>query len=442
MTHIATTWIDHAVDAVASVSAGPLPDSVVEVARRRVLDTVCATRIGRLTPDGRALASAVPGYAPLERIIVAVGSCRATEMDDIHPGGCVTAGAIAVPTGLVLGERLGADDATVLRAVVAGYEVAVLLGRGLGGPDALARDVWPTYVCAGVIAASVGAVLHGCDRGTTRRALTLAAAGGGGSAPSDEPGLPARWLAVGMAAASGVLALGGALAGIHAETPGRSGDGAASILADAVCRARSSWEVAEVETKPIASARQALAPLQALLTVVEAGASRRKPAHVELRVPPAFREMLDAPAQDRWGSLVSLHAQVPLALADPARLHDPVRAAGWRAGDGSSPPVTVTADPSLEPLLPERWGGRARVEWAGGGFDEATVTDAEIPTSWNDLERKWRSTIAAVAPDDDEWLDDALVWTRGLGSEAAASRLREVVAVMDLAMEPEKEETR
>src|SRR5581483_1607582 len=69
---------------------------------------------------------------------------RLSEIDDIHLASATTPGGVIVPAALTLAAECGADGAALARAIAAGYEAIVRLGRAIDGPHALYRGVWPT----------------------------------------------------------------------------------------------------------------------------------------------------------------------------------------------------------------------------------------------------------------------------------------------------------
>ena len=431
---------------IASLDAGALDEETAEIARGRMFDTVCAVRAGALLPDGRALATVerLLGAGPAGRLVTAVGACRATEMDDIHPGACVTAGAIVVPTALLIGAAWGADDVTVLLAIVAGYETAVHVGNAIGGPAAMARETWPTHLAAPLAAAAVAVRLRGCDAATTRSALALAAMRSRAQLPSDEPGRPARWLAIGLAAADGVAAAAGAIAGIRPAAVSTDRSGLDLELRNAALGGCAPGAIAQVESKPFATARQALSPLHALLTLLARRPAGSTPAAVRLVVPPPFEEMLATPADDRWSSLADLRTQAALAIADPERLWDPLRAESWHAEPirALAARIEIERDPALAAPLPERWAGRAAVTWADGARDERLVTDPPgsigDPLDWDGLRTKWTRALESmrVTPD---WTGHVTDLCRATGRGPGAAGARALAEALDPALDDDKE---
>ena len=79
-----------------------------------LIDTVGAWIAGAACAEGREIAGsmggklALLGDGPLDRLALAVATTRLTEIDDIHRASCVTAGAVVIPTAVIMARALGA----------------------------------------------------------------------------------------------------------------------------------------------------------------------------------------------------------------------------------------------------------------------------------------------------------------------------------------------
>jgi 2-methylcitrate dehydratase PrpD len=58
-----------------------------------------------------------------------VATTRLTEIDDIHCSSCVTAGAVVIPTAVIMARALGATSAQFAQALRNGYETMMRLGN-------------------------------------------------------------------------------------------------------------------------------------------------------------------------------------------------------------------------------------------------------------------------------------------------------------------------
>lgn len=134
---------------VAGLRFEALPSPVVAQACNVILDTVgCALAAWRDDPQkadiarklvfgfaarpvasvwGGAGARTDPALAALANGILA----NAADFDDTHKRALIHTGSVIVPPTLALAEELGLDGATVITAIVAGYEAAVRVGMAV-----------------------------------------------------------------------------------------------------------------------------------------------------------------------------------------------------------------------------------------------------------------------------------------------------------------------
>jgi 2-methylcitrate dehydratase PrpD len=132
---------------VAESPSRALPGDVTEKATLHVLDTLAAVVACRdLVPARVARAYAVrnsgalttpilgtPQTASLTDAVFATAmTAHAAEINDFCPSAYVQPGPAVVSTALLLGHERGIDGARLLRAVVAGYEVACRLPKAIG----------------------------------------------------------------------------------------------------------------------------------------------------------------------------------------------------------------------------------------------------------------------------------------------------------------------
>ncbi len=123
---------------IADALKKPLPKPVVERAKLHLLDTVAAIVAGsRLTPGKKILqyVKSIGGKAEVgiigTRLMTSVPNAalvngmfaHADEMDDTHPASLTHPGRNVVPAALAIGERGHHSGASLLRAMVLGYDV-------------------------------------------------------------------------------------------------------------------------------------------------------------------------------------------------------------------------------------------------------------------------------------------------------------------------------
>jgi 2-methylcitrate dehydratase PrpD len=217
----------------ASIRAEVLPPRIVEKARACMLYGVsvgigaCATT----QPWIAAVVAAAPG--PATRFIdgapLAAGDAalangalfHARCQEDAHPTGHL--GTVVLPASLAEAEALGSTGADLIAAVVAGYEVALRIGRDHAA-DLSVRGFRTTSVYGVFAAAAAAARLRRLDAEATQHALALAASMACGlrafvAAGSDE--FPYQ---AGVAARNGLLAAALAAAGAEGPRDVLSGD--------------------------------------------------------------------------------------------------------------------------------------------------------------------------------------------------------------------------
>lgn len=100
---------------------------------------------------------------------------QSTLAEDVHPDSLVHAGSIVVSTALAVAEWQGSSGADLVRAIIAGYDVACWFGTVLKTPAFIARGVRPSAAFGVFGSAAATAVLLGLTVDQTRSALGIAA---------------------------------------------------------------------------------------------------------------------------------------------------------------------------------------------------------------------------------------------------------------------------
>jgi 2-methylcitrate dehydratase PrpD len=176
--------------------------------------------------------------------------------EDAHPAGHM--GVVVLPAALAVGEARGVAGGELLAAIVAGYEVALRIGRDHAA--ALSARGFRTTPAYGVIGAAAAASrLSRLDAGRTAHALSLAANFAGGLREFARAG-SAEWsVQAGAAARNGITAAALAGEGIESAPDALSGeagfyrafgDGAAAAGRRLTDRLGHEFELARVGYKP------------------------------------------------------------------------------------------------------------------------------------------------------------------------------------------------
>lgn len=143
----------------AELTYDKIPASVIDHAKLCVLDTIACGLFGSHLPWVRIIVdlvlelggpeeSTVWGYdfkAPAPNASLANGTAvHSFELDDLHKTAIVHPGGVAIPAALAIAERVGGcDGKEFLTGVIAGYEVAIRIGIGVGTSH-LQRGFHPT----------------------------------------------------------------------------------------------------------------------------------------------------------------------------------------------------------------------------------------------------------------------------------------------------------
>lgn len=422
------TALESLAELVHDVEPETLSDSTLEKVKLHLLDTVGAMIAGADLEEGRTLARllqehedprgiALPGFSTRTRvdtaILASVAACRATEMDDIHLASCTTPGSVIVPTALALAAAGAiASPMELAAAIVAGYEALIRVGVAIDGPSVLSKRVWPTLFAAPVASAAVCSRAHRLGVRETAGAFATALASTSGTPIRPRSADTSRWLTLGAAARSGVLAVDAARAGILGPT---------DLLEQNECRLsgvpinteplmdRDAHQLLEeAGLKPYPVARQALSAVEAcreLREGLELDASAVD--EIVVSVPEPQRRIIDRPEvpETRMASIVSVQYQVALAFVAPEKLCDVYRTPPYvnDAVRELMARVRIEAAPDLEPHYPRVWPARVEIKSGDERYELELLHptgDVESDFGWDEVREKFLRVVAsAMDPD-------------------------------------------
>jgi 2-methylcitrate dehydratase PrpD len=411
------------------VALGGAPEESSVVLRRglgrlgvRGAGTVLGTT-ERLAPPHAALANGAAAHA--------------LEMDDTHQGGSIHLGASVFPAALAAAELWGGGGALVLRAAVAGFEVAARLATALGPAAHYRRGFHPTGTCGAFGAAAAAALVLGLDAEGVARALGVAGSATSGSMEFLADGAWTKRFHPGWAACAGLHAAALAAEGFASPATileGRFGflhaysDGAAAL------GPRDGFELCRTAVKPHACCRYMQGPIDAALALrpeVDPAAVERvevgmlaagfpivcEPVETKRRP----RSVVDAQFSLPFGIAVALArgAASPAEFAPPT-LDDPLVGRLMER-------VVGVRDERLDAVFPQTWPTWVRIVLRGGRTLEARVEhprgDPENFPTPAELDAKFRTLAArALAPDGVKRLAAALeAFPRAASSDALLS---------------------
>ncbi|MDX1515165.1 MAG: MmgE/PrpD family protein, partial [Gammaproteobacteria bacterium] len=203
---------------VDDLKRAPLSDEVRHAARRCLIDWFATTIPGGIRPPATPLSQAlaaeldrghavlVPGGRKgLPRAVALINGCAShtVEFDDIYRDAIYHPGSPVISAALAVAQDRRVDGETLLRAVVAGYEISTRIGAAVTPSH---YEYWHTTGTVGAFgAAAAAALVLGLDPAQVAHALNNAATLAAGlqqAFRSDAMGKP---LHAGRAAETGVL---------------------------------------------------------------------------------------------------------------------------------------------------------------------------------------------------------------------------------------------
>ena len=199
------------------------PDEVMTAARRCLLDWMGCAVAGSVEAPATLLAQTLPGDGPARLIsggsrdartaaLINGAASHTVEVDDIYSPGLFHPGVVTVPAALAATEAEGASGATLLRAIIAGYEVSNRIARAVNPAH---YERWHTTATVGHFAAAVAAgVAMGLDAGRLAHAMAGVATMAAGLRHAFSADNMSKPMHAGRAAEAGVLAALAARAGV------------------------------------------------------------------------------------------------------------------------------------------------------------------------------------------------------------------------------------
>ena len=354
--------------------------------RRHVADTLVAAVAGGGTSEGRALRKALPREAVGDAAGLMAAVIRHTEIDDIHTPSCTTPSSVTVPVALALAREHGDfDPDMVASAIWVGTELMTRLGAAVDGARVLYRGLWPTYFAAPLGAAAIAARINRLTEEETTHALSLALMLSAGRSGRFHGALPGRSVILAVAVANGVRAADAAAQGVGGDPDLldgpwlRDAQGIAANIEALTTGLGAASVYREMTLKPFCSAKQAIAAIEGLMSIIDDGVSPGDVERVVVRVPPPYSRMIatKAEAGSRASTIVSAAFQMGLAIHRRERLYDIERADAMAetAALEFAGKVEIAADESLLEFFPACFPAEVEV-FAGGQALRKRVTAA------------------------------------------------------------------
>ena len=205
------------VNHAAGVKYGDLPQDVVEITKKFILDTLGTAIAGSSAPGSSSVVDLIKDWGGKEESTVMVyggkviapnaafvnGSmAQALDLDDVHDVAVVHANATVMPAALAMAERLGkVTGEDLITAVAVGNDVLCRIGLGVIGPL-----TWTLTSVTGYFGAAIAAgKILGLDENKLRHTMGIAFAQCAGSAQTVLDRALVKRMHSGFGAKAGVL---------------------------------------------------------------------------------------------------------------------------------------------------------------------------------------------------------------------------------------------
>jgi 2-methylcitrate dehydratase PrpD len=368
--------------------------------------------------DGGTILGTRERLPPAYSALANGAAAHALEMDDTHQAGSIHLGATMFSAALAAAELRGGDGSAVLRAAVAGYEVAGRLARAVDPGAHYRRGFHPTATCGAFGAAATAGALFGLDEDRVAAALGVAGSQAAGSMEFLADGSWTKRFHPGWAAFAGLHAAALAEAGFRAPATIFEGRfGFLHAYSDAGVPSRllpgDGPELCRTSVKPHACCRYMQGPIDATLGL--RAAERFEPtdvARVEVGMLAAGVAIVCEPAaaKRRPANVVDAQFSLPFGIAvalargsaspaefSPATLGDPLVLELMDR-------VVAVPDAALDARFPAAWPCWVRVALRDGRRLEARVDhprgDPENFPVASELEGKFRALAGRTLGDD------------------------------------------
>lgn len=416
---------------IARASYDSLPASAAAQARERIMDTLGAVLAGRSSWEyAQLLEDACAPLGTGRHAVIGSGAHRfpaaraamidavyahAVELDDGHKNAGCHAGAVIVPTALVMGQEMGCSGKEILTAVAVGYEVTYRIASHVN-PAQIGRGFHPSSNCGVFGAAAAAGKLMGLDEAQLANGLGQAGMLASGTMEATRSGQRSKCVQVGNAAYNGILAAYLARSGMEGCLSALEGkDGlfrtqSADVDVDDICRGLGEvYTIGDTYNKLYPCCRHAQPGIEGVLDL--AGEYHIQPEdvdHIRIGTHQVACELtgeIQAPKNAgeakfslAYGAAVALREHgFGVAHLTPGAYTDPQTLALARK-------VTCFLDPEVQAAFPRRRGARVEITLKDGRVLQKVLYDLKgspnNPVGWPELEAKFVSNASALLPPD------------------------------------------
>lgn len=429
----------------ANITLDTLPEDVAARARTLVLDTVgIAVRARHEAASTPSLLAALralgyangsarvigdpDGWTPPGAALLNGAFAHSLDFDDTHAAGSIHPSAPIVPAALAAAEISGADGATTLAAIIAGYEVQIRLSLALNPSEHYTRGYHPTATCGAFGAAAAAGRALGLSGERIAASFGIALSQAAGSLEFLAEGAWTKPFQVGWAAHNGLVAARFAAEGFAA--PKRGIEGKRGFLAayapnadpvKAVAGLGTEWETLRIAVKPFPSCRYSHAAMGAVQALRAANdITEGEVTAIKIGLPKTGMGLVADPIEAKHNPISIVDGQFSMPFLSAAILRRGTF--GWDDYNGHladpatralTKKVTCHVDDRCEAAFPANMAGVATIETTRGTFETFVEVPKGEPGNWpSDLEHraKFDALVApSLAPDRAAALADALL---------------------------------
>lgn len=397
----------------ATLDFAALPAAVKERTRFLVLDLVGNMVRGRHDTEStpvllsavRALGLAAGGaavfgdsarYTPAGATLVNGACAHSLDFDDTHAAGTLHPGAPVIPAAIAAAEMVGADGATVMAGIVAGYEVTCRLAVALPGGDHYDRGYHPTATCGAFGAAAAAARVFGLDAEGVANAFGIALSQAAGSLQFLANGAWTKRFQVGWSAMNGFAAAVLAREGFRGASEAIEGKAgflrayAPNPVPERVIRnLGGEFELMETAVKPYPSCRYGHASVDAALALrAEYGLKASEIERVTMGLPNKGMLLVGSPLarkQDPRNVVDGQFSGPFVVSAALAKGH-----MGWDSYEHLNdndiralmPKVVCEEDPEIQAEFPANMSGKVTIRARGQEFVKKVVVPKGEPANF------------------------------------------------------------
>lgn len=411
-------------EVLASATSSDLPPQVQADTRRSILDWLGSALAGAVEPPARMAQKVAAGFgASDEATIFAAGRASAgaaafangvashiLELDDVHKGSTLHAGAPVIPAALAVAEREHRDGHAFLLAVALGYEAALRIGEAVNPSH---YRFWHPTGTAGTFGAAVAAgSLMKLNAVQVLDALGTAGTQAAGLWEFNADGAMSKHLHPGKAALNGILAADLARAGFTGATRILEGErGFFRAMSESHDATRitdglgTRWKIGENCYKMHSCCGHTHTAIDVALDLRAQGSEQIESVHIQI-YGPGFEIVKESNPRSPYQAKFSLAYCVAAALLEgqvgleqfaperfgPDGVRDPAMAQLLAR-------TRVSVDADLSARYPAAWPARLTVTLENGavrrGSSDYPRGNPENPVSTPELEDKFLRLVAS-----------------------------------------------